>query len=97
MSETPDLPQPQPELKRLDRFVGSWTMEANLVGSDEKNIRGETTFRWLEGGFFPEQRVDAPVQSRVSSITQFGSKLRPSSKENDCSQTADEGVMSFQS
>jgi hypothetical protein len=32
-------------------------MEGNLVGSDEKNIRGETTFRWLAGGFFLDQRV----------------------------------------
>ncbi len=32
-------------------------MEGNLVGSDEKNIRGETTFRWLPGGFFLEQRT----------------------------------------
>ena len=32
-------------------------MEGNLVGSDEKNIRGETTFGWLPGGFFLEQRV----------------------------------------
>jgi hypothetical protein len=31
-------------------------MEGNLVGSDEKNIRGETTFSWLPGGFFLEQR-----------------------------------------
>jgi hypothetical protein len=44
MSENPDLPQPDPALRRLDRLVGSWTMEGNLVGSDEKNIRGETTF-----------------------------------------------------
>jgi hypothetical protein len=32
-------------------------MEGNLVGSDEKNIKGETAFRWLAGGFFLEQRV----------------------------------------
>jgi hypothetical protein len=32
-------------------------MEGNLVGSDEKNIRGEATFRWLPGGFFLEQRA----------------------------------------
>jgi Protein of unknown function (DUF1579) len=57
MSETPGLPQPDPELKRLDRFVGTWSMEGNLVGSDEKTIRGETTFRWLPGGFFLEQHV----------------------------------------
>jgi hypothetical protein len=32
MSENPNLPQPDPELKRLDRFVGSWSMEGHLVG-----------------------------------------------------------------
>ena len=52
MSENPELPQPDPALRRLDRLVGRWTMEGNLVGSDEKNIKGETTFRWLPGGFF---------------------------------------------
>ena len=57
MTETPELPQPDPALKRLDRLVGSWRMEGNLVGSDEKNITGETTFRWVAGGFFLEQRV----------------------------------------
>jgi hypothetical protein len=25
-------------------------MEGNLAGSDEKNIKGETSFRWLPGG-----------------------------------------------
>jgi hypothetical protein len=54
---TPELPQPDPALRRLDRLVGRWSMEGNLVGSDEKNIRGETTFRWLPGGFFLEQHV----------------------------------------
>lgn len=57
MSTTPDPPQPDPALRRLDRLVGRWNMEGNLVGSDEKNIRGETTFRWLPGGFFLEQRA----------------------------------------
>ena len=52
MSATPELPQPDPALRRLDRQVGTWSMEGNLVGSDETNIRGETTFRWLPGGFF---------------------------------------------
>jgi hypothetical protein len=37
MSENPDLPQPDPVLRRLDRLVGRWTMEGNLVGSDEKD------------------------------------------------------------
>jgi hypothetical protein len=57
MSETPGLPQPDPALKRLERLVGRWSMEGHLVGSDERNIKGETSFRWLPGGFFLEQRV----------------------------------------
>jgi Protein of unknown function (DUF1579) len=51
------LPQPDPALRRLDRLLGTWAMEGNLVGSDEKSIQGETTFRWLPGGFFLEQRA----------------------------------------
>ena len=57
MSEQPGMPQPDPALKRLDRLVGTWSMEGNLVGSDDRNIRGQTTFRWLPGGFFLEQRM----------------------------------------
>jgi hypothetical protein len=49
MSEQPVQPQPDPALRRLDRFVGPWAMEGNLVGSDETHIKGETTFRWLPG------------------------------------------------
>jgi hypothetical protein len=57
MTDTPALPQPDPALRRLDRFVGRWSMEGNLVGSDERNIKGETTFSWLPGGFFLEQQL----------------------------------------
>jgi hypothetical protein len=49
------LPTPDPALRRLDRFVGKWSMEGHLVGSDEIVIKGETSFRWLSGGFFLEQ------------------------------------------
>jgi Protein of unknown function (DUF1579) len=51
------FPQPDPELKRLERFVGTWNMEGHLVGSTEYNIKGTTTYRWLPGGFFMEQHV----------------------------------------
>ena len=54
--QSAQLPTPDPALGRLDRFVGTWSMEGNLVGSTEKNIKGETSFRWLPGGFFLEQR-----------------------------------------
>ena len=52
------LPQPDPALKRLEPFLGSWTLEGHLVGSTENNIRGRTSFRWLAGGFFLEQRFE---------------------------------------
>jgi hypothetical protein len=57
MAENANLPQPDPALRRLDRLVGRWSMEGNLVGSDAKNIKGEATFRWRPGGFFLEQHV----------------------------------------
>ena len=50
------LPTPDPALRRLDRFVGQWRTEGHLVGSDEIVIKGQTSFRWLPGGFFLEQR-----------------------------------------
>jgi hypothetical protein len=50
-------PKPDPALQRLNRFVGSWRMEGHLVGSEEINIKGATTYRWLPGGFFLEQRI----------------------------------------
>jgi Protein of unknown function (DUF1579) len=58
MSESPRLPQPDPALRRLDLFVGRWSMKGHFVGSDEESIRGETTFRWLPGGFFLEQSIE---------------------------------------
>jgi hypothetical protein len=51
------LPKPDPALKRLDRFVGTWSMEGHLVGSDDTNIKGQATYRWLPGGFFLEQHI----------------------------------------
>jgi hypothetical protein len=53
---TPQLPWPDPALASLDRMVGSWSIEGNVVGSDDKTIKGQTTFRWLPGRFFMEQR-----------------------------------------
>jgi Protein of unknown function (DUF1579) len=50
-------PAPDPALKRLDRFVGMWRLEGHLVGSNELNISGQATYRWLPGGFFLEQRI----------------------------------------
>ena len=52
------MPRPDPALTRLDRFVGTWSMEGHLVGSNENNITGQASYRWLPGGFFLEQRIE---------------------------------------
>jgi hypothetical protein len=51
-TQAQQLPTPDPALRRLDRLVGTWSMEGHLVGSDEIAVTGETSFRWLPGGFF---------------------------------------------
>lgn len=49
---------PDPALALLDRFVGDWTMEGRLLGSDETTIKGRAAYRWLPGGFFLEQHIE---------------------------------------
>jgi hypothetical protein len=51
-------PGPDPELKRLEFFVGTWNMRGRTLDSDEDNVSGQTTFEWLPGGFFLQQRVE---------------------------------------
>ena len=51
------MPTPDPALRALDRFVGTWTMAGHFVGSDEESITGRATYSWLPGGFFLEQRI----------------------------------------
>ena len=33
-------------------------MEGHLVGSNQNNIKGQASYRWLPGGFFLEQRIE---------------------------------------
>ena len=44
-------PAPHPDLKSLDRLVGTW----KVSGPD---IEGQVTFEWMEGGFFLLQHID---------------------------------------
>ncbi len=48
-------PTPNPDLKSLDRLVGTWRV---FDPSNSGAIEGTTTYEWLEGGFFMTQRVD---------------------------------------
>ena len=52
------MSEPDPALRRLDRLVGTWSMKGHLIGSDVENIIGQTTYEWLPGGFFLQQRVE---------------------------------------
>lgn len=50
-----EMPKPAPELKKLDYFVGSWTLEGDMkpgpMGPGGK-FTGSETDEWMEGGFF---------------------------------------------
>jgi hypothetical protein len=43
------VPTPSPALRRLDRLVGTWRMEGRTADATEDNVRGTTTYRWLNG------------------------------------------------
>jgi hypothetical protein len=43
-------PTPNPDLKSLDRLVGTWKQSGG--------VSGEITYEWAEGGFFLIQRVE---------------------------------------
>jgi Protein of unknown function (DUF1579) len=49
-------PGPDPALKRLERFVGTWEIRGRTLDSEQDNVSGQTTFEWLPGGFFLQQR-----------------------------------------
>src|SRR5262245_36800687 len=53
----PQLPQPDPAMRALDRFVGTWEMTGRTLGSDVDDVSGRTTFELLPGGFFLQQRI----------------------------------------
>jgi hypothetical protein len=43
-------PRPNPDLKDLDRMVGTWEVSGGA--------QGRVTYEWMEGGFFLMQHVD---------------------------------------
>jgi Protein of unknown function (DUF1579) len=86
VSENSALPQPNPALERLDRLVGTWTMQGGLVGSDETTIRGDTTFSWLAGGFFLEQRAHLDFAGlRIESLELIGYDPNTTLSRQPCS------------
>ena len=51
-------PRPDPALKRLERFVGTWNVTGRTLDSVQDNVSGRFTFEWLPGGFFLQQRTE---------------------------------------
>jgi hypothetical protein len=79
----PQMPAPDPALRELDHFIGRWKLTGRLVGSDEDTISGESSYRWLPGGFFMEQRISLdfmgmPIESQELVGYDAESKTYPS-------------------
>src|SRR6266487_722712 len=65
---------PHPDLKPLDRLVGTW----KVSGPD---IDGHVTFEWMEGGFFLIQHVDFVHGGRVIKGLEIIGHLQPFGEE----------------
>jgi Protein of unknown function (DUF1579) len=67
-------PPPDPELKRLEPLLGTWTTEDHTLDSifgPSVPVRSTETFRWLDGGYFLVQDYattfgDEPTQKGVN-------------------------------
>lgn len=57
-SNQPQVPQPDPALKKLEPLVGTRELKGHLTDSNNENISGRTTFQWLPGGFFLQQDIE---------------------------------------
>jgi hypothetical protein len=68
-----DVPPPDPELKRLEPLLGTWTSEGHTrhsVFGPGVPVTSTETFRWLDGGYFLVQEYettfgDEPAQRGV--------------------------------
>src|SRR6266545_3299397 len=57
-AQAQQAPRPDPALKRLENFIGTWEMKGRTLNSKEDNVLGRATFEWLPGGFFLQQRIE---------------------------------------
>ncbi len=54
-AQAPQMPQPAPELKKLDYFVGTWKTDADMKPSSYGpggKVTGTDRIQWMEGNFF---------------------------------------------
>ena len=57
-------PKPNPDLKTLDRLVGTWKVSGGA--------QGKVIYEWMEGGFFLIQHVDLEHGQKIKGIEIIG-------------------------
>jgi len=67
------MPTPNPDLKSLDRLVGTWKMSGDT--------EGHVTYEWMEGGFFLIQHVDLDQGGQKTKGIEIIGHLRPYGEE----------------
>lgn len=67
------MPKPDPALKRLENFVGTWSIKGRTLSSKVDNVSAQTTFEWLPGKFFLKQTFEADfVDMKIHSLEIIG-------------------------
>ena len=61
--------QPNPDLKKLDRLVGTWSVSGGA--------QGQVTYQWMEGSFFLIQHVDLEQYGQKSKGIEIIGHERP--------------------
>jgi hypothetical protein len=67
-TESPSQPpKPDPALRLLDRFDGTWDLRGRTLDSAVDDVSGRTTFEWLPGsggGVSPRPAYGRPEEDR---------------------------------
>ncbi len=67
------MPEPDPALKRLDGFIGTWSIKGRTLDFKVDNVSALTTFEWLPGGFFLKQSFKADFMGmKIQSLELIG-------------------------
>jgi hypothetical protein len=66
-------PKPDPALKRLEGFIGTWSIKGRTLDSKVDNVFARTTFEWLPGRFFLKQSFEADFMGmKIQSLELIG-------------------------
>ncbi|HSX07063.1 MAG TPA: hypothetical protein VLG92_05080 [Candidatus Saccharimonadia bacterium] len=65
--------QPNPDLKALDRLVGTWKLSGDTTGA--------VTYEWMDGKFFLVQHVDIQLFGHVVKSLEVIGHLQPFGEE----------------